>query len=67
MTAPYFHDGSARDLKTAISWMAELQLNKKLSKKEIENIEAFLESLTGVLPVHFQQAPILSPSPQYTK
>ena len=47
VTAPYFHDGSARTLKDAISTMAQLQLDITLPKKDIDSIEAFLISLTG--------------------
>ncbi|MBX7226173.1 MAG: cytochrome-c peroxidase [Chitinophagales bacterium] len=49
-TYPYFHDGSVSDLKSAISIMAKLQLNKTLSEEEVTNIEAFLQSLTGKVP-----------------
>lgn len=53
MTAPYFHDGSAPDLETAIRWMGELQLERKLSKQEVRELQSFLESLTGRLPEKF--------------
>ncbi|MGI9493573.1 MAG: cytochrome-c peroxidase [Geminicoccaceae bacterium] len=46
-TAPYFHDGSAADLKTAIHVMARYQLGRELDDEEVSAIEAFLESLTG--------------------
>lgn len=49
-TAPYFHDGSAPDLQTAITWMAQLQLDRDIDSTEIENIESFLKSLTGRPP-----------------
>ena len=49
-TGPYFHDGSVSDLKEATIIMAKLQLNKELTEIEIDNITAFLESLTGELP-----------------
>jgi len=47
VTAPYFHDGSARTLKDAISTMARLQLDIILPKKDVDSIEAFLIGLTG--------------------
>lgn len=50
-TAPYFHDGSVADLKQAINIMAKAELNKDLSSEEIDNIYAFLQSLTGEVPV----------------
>jgi len=49
-TAPYFHNGKIWDLKEAIKEMARIQLGKKLSDKEVDNIEAFLGSLTGKKP-----------------
>lgn len=53
-TAPYFHDGSAPDLMTAIQWMAQLQLNKVLSPHEVKTLQSFLESLTGEIPEDFK-------------
>ena len=51
MTAPYFHNGMVRDLPEAVRVMGKTQLNKNLSKKEIEQIVAFLkEGLTGEFP-----------------
>ena len=47
LTAPYFHDGSASNLNTAISQMAKYQLGTEFSDKECEQIEKFLNSLTG--------------------
>ncbi len=46
-TGPYFHDGSVKTLSGGISLMAEHQLGKKLSEKEVAEISAFLDSLTG--------------------
>lgn len=62
-TAPYFHDGSAKDLETAIRWMAKLQLNKDLSDQQVTTIKAFLESLKGELPKNYREAPQLSAAP----
>ncbi len=50
MTAPYFHDGSAKTLDEAVRIMAEVQLNMKLSDKDVADIVAFLETLTGEMP-----------------
>lgn len=50
LTAPYFHNGSASNLKQAIKVMGQLQLNKKLSNEEIESIETFLKTLSGQRP-----------------
>ncbi|MFD1951505.1 cytochrome-c peroxidase [Sphingomonas arantia] len=46
-TAPYFHDGSAPTLEDAVAKMAASQLNVDLQKREITDLVAFLESLTG--------------------
>jgi len=50
MTAPYFHDGSAKTLADAVNSMAEIQLGTKLSKADVKDIVAFLETLTGEIP-----------------
>lgn len=50
LTAPYFHDGSAKTLKEAIKKMAFYNLGRELEEKETENIEAFLNTLTGTKP-----------------
>ncbi len=47
LTYPYFHDGSAKNLEEAIALMADHQLAKKLTPLEIEQIAAFLKTLTG--------------------
>lgn len=47
LTAPYFHDGSVATLPEAVRQMAYLQLNKDLTQQQIEDINAFLNSLTG--------------------
>ncbi|MBN8540410.1 MAG: c-type cytochrome [Deltaproteobacteria bacterium] len=47
LTAPYFHNGSVNSLSEAVRVMGKTQLGKDLSKKEISNIVAFLNTLTG--------------------
>jgi cytochrome c peroxidase len=49
-TWPYFHDGSVESLEEAVGIMADVQLNKQLTDEEVENITAFLKSLTGEVP-----------------
>ncbi len=49
-TAPYFHNGAVNDLAEAVRVMAKTQLNKELSDKDVNDIVAFLESLTGEYP-----------------
>jgi len=46
-TPPYFHDGSAPTLRTAVRKMALAQLDQTLSDQQIEAIVAFLNTLTG--------------------
>ena len=62
MTAPYFHDGSIAALPDAVRVMARVQLGTKLSDLEVNDIVAFLESLTGDLPPEFAAAPVLPPA-----
>jgi len=47
-TGPYFHNGQVVTLKEAIEIMADVQLNIKLTEKETEDIEVFLNTLTGI-------------------
>lgn len=58
-TAPYFHDGSVAKLSDAVRVMALAQLGKKLGDEDVEDIVAFLESLTGEIPANFLSAPVL--------
>ncbi len=46
-TAPYFHNGSAPDLPTAVRAMGRAQLDRTLSEQEIQDITAFLGTLSG--------------------
>jgi len=50
MTAPYFHDGSAKTLGEAVKIMGKVQLDTDLSKADVADIVAFLETLTGEMP-----------------
>lgn len=50
LTAPYFHDGSAKTLRQAVAVMAKYQLGRKLSESEIDSIVSFLQTLTGDVP-----------------
>ena len=47
LTAPYFHDGSAADLPTAVTVMGEYQLGLELDAEDVRLLVLFLESLTG--------------------
>jgi cytochrome c peroxidase len=46
-TAPYFHDGSAATLDEAVRKMASAQLNLQLTDQQVDEIVAYLQSLTG--------------------
>lgn len=63
MTPPYFHDGSVARLDDAVRVMARLQLGQKISDADVKLIVAFLESLTGAVPVQFATAPALPVAP----
>lgn len=47
LTAPYFHDASAATLPDAVRTMARIQLGRVLSDQEVDELVAFLVSLTG--------------------
>ena len=50
LTAPYFHSGKAADLREAITIMTLTQLGAKLKDQDIEDLAAFLKTLTGIPP-----------------
>ncbi|MES9978763.1 MAG: cytochrome-c peroxidase, partial [Candidatus Thiodiazotropha sp. 6PLUC5] len=64
MTYPYFHDGEAETLTEAVDIMGRLQLGRKFSKHENEQIVLFLKTLTGDQPSFLM--PILPPSTDNT-
>lgn len=47
VTAPYFHDGSAGNLADAVRAMGEAQLDLTLPKQDVDDVVAFLRTLTG--------------------
>lgn len=49
-TAPYFHNGSVPSLPEAVRVMGKTQLNLDLNKTQVNEVVAFLESLTGEKP-----------------
>lgn len=62
-TGPYFHDGSIKTLEEAVQLMAEHQLARgRLSDQELENVVAFLETLTGEIPKDYIEKPELPES-----
>ncbi len=50
VTAPYFHNGMVKTLDEAVRVMAKTQLNKELKDDEVNDIVAYLQSLTGKFP-----------------
>jgi cytochrome c peroxidase len=50
LTAPYFHNGAVKTLDAAVTVMAKVQLDKELSKEDVADLVAFLNSLTGEFP-----------------
>jgi cytochrome c peroxidase len=64
LTYPYFHDGMSDTLTQAVDVMGRLQLGKKFTKTENEQIVSFLKTLTGEQPTF--SLPILPPSSDKT-
>lgn len=60
LTYPYFHDGASDTLAEAVDVMGRLQLGKKFTKAENDQLVAFLKTLTGEQPTF--SLPILPPS-----
>ena len=50
ITAPYFHNGKVKTLDEAVRVMAKTQLGLDLKDKQVQDIVAFLNSLTGEFP-----------------
>jgi len=59
MTGPYFHDGAVASLDAAVRIMAKVQLGAAVDDKTVQDIVAFLGSLTGPLPANYATAPVL--------
>ncbi|MEF9996373.1 MAG: cytochrome-c peroxidase [Burkholderiaceae bacterium] len=64
LTYPYFHDGEAATLEDATRIMGELQLGRTYTSQEVEQIVAFLKTMTGKQPQI--TLPILPPSTNKT-
>lgn len=50
LTAPYFHSGAVWDLEDAVAIMGVSQLGAELTEEDINEITAFLHTLTGEIP-----------------
>jgi cytochrome c peroxidase len=57
---PYFHDGSAPTLGDAVRKMGYAQLNQTLTDDQIEDVVAFLDTLTGT----YEGKPITAAAPE---
>ncbi len=55
LTAPYFHDGKTDSLEEAINIMAESQLGKTFEQSMVDDINAFLTSLSGSRPAILEE------------
>jgi len=64
LTAPYFHNGAVKTLDEAVRVMAKAQLGKDLSERQVADIVAFLEGLTGEFPRI--DMPVLPETPGYS-
>jgi cytochrome c peroxidase len=58
MTPPYFHDGSAATLPEAVKNMGYAQLDRVLTSQQIDDLVAFLNTLTGT----YQDQPVVAAS-----
>lgn len=73
LTAPYFHSGVVWDLSEAVAVMSSSQLGTEMEDEQIEEIVAFLGTLTGeqpqvvhpILPVRGSNTP--KPQPMYVQ
>ena len=63
VTPPYFHDGSVATLPAAVRIMAKVQLGRDVGEADVSDIVAFLDTLTGEMPEHFVNAPVLPVAP----
>ncbi|MFN3581295.1 MAG: cytochrome-c peroxidase [Pseudomonas sp.] len=66
LTYPYFHDGAYWRLEDAVDLMARLQLGRELAEEDIDNMTAFLKTLTGDQPAFVlpQLPPSTNDTPQ---
>ncbi len=55
LTAPYFHNGSARTLEEAVDVMVKYQLGRTAPAEDKALIVKFLHTLNGTVPVHALQ------------
>jgi cytochrome c peroxidase len=56
-TGPYFHDGHAARLDSAVALMGSHQLGRDLTAAEVERITIWLRALTGEIPAAYITPP----------
>jgi cytochrome c peroxidase len=56
-TGPYFHDGKVASLDSALTTMAHIQLGKQLTPEQVQQITAWLKTLTGEIPTAYITPP----------
>lgn len=61
-TGPYLHNGSIESLEEMVDIMATYQLGKELTDAQIADIVAFLNALTGELPMDYIAVPEFPPN-----
>lgn len=69
LTAPYFHSGVVWDLREAVQIMSTSQLGIEISDSDVDDVVAFLGTLTGdqpqithpILPVRTETTPLPAP------
>ena len=49
-TAPYFHNNAVNDLHEAVRVMNRVQFNYPITEEQVDDIVAFLKTLTGIYP-----------------
>jgi cytochrome c peroxidase len=65
-TGPYFHKGQLKELREVVRKMAWHQLGQELTDQDVDDLVAFLKSLTGELPTDYIQEPELPESTDAT-
>jgi cytochrome c peroxidase len=62
MTEPYFHNGRTQSLGEAVRIMGRHQLGRELTSAQVQSIVAYLETLTGAIPLGYVAKPQSPPS-----
>ena len=57
-TAPYMHDGSIANLGETIGVMGKSELNKDLTDEQVQDMVAFMSTLTGSVDAEWKSVPV---------